>query len=174
MQLLLSLISVTGCFGLGSFASLLSACSSTVLSDSVFDGNETDPIDTALTLVVVASAGCDRLDLAFPSVNCREGVLFALGLADCLIDETTSKAVLLADDILSRATFVTAVGLRGQVLVYQLDRFDDFSGEFVVESASVVTAEFAWEALVSGTELSAPPGFDPCCSCGAFEAIKVR
>lgn len=91
-----------------------------MLSDSVFDGNETDPIDTALTLVVVASAGCDRLDLAFPSVNCREGVLFALGLADCLIDETTSKAVLLADDILSRATFVTAVGLRGQVLVYQL------------------------------------------------------
>lgn len=99
---------------------LLSACRSAKPSKSGFDGDETDPLETALTLVVVALAGEDRFDFAFPSVSCREGDLFALGLAACVTDETTSEAVLLAEEMLSRATCVIGTVLRGQVLLYQL------------------------------------------------------
>jgi hypothetical protein len=73
-----------------------------------------------LILVVSASAGAERFDFVFPSVKFREGDLLVLGLADSLTDETTSEAVLLAEDILSRATWVMGVVLRGQVLLYQL------------------------------------------------------
>lgn len=83
---------------------LFSGCLSLIDSDLDLDGDEIDPLDTALTRVVVASAGEARFDFAFPRVNCRGGDLFVLGLADSLTEETTSEAVSLAEDILSRAT----------------------------------------------------------------------
>jgi len=85
-----------------------------------FDASELEPLDTALTLVVVASAGGDRFDVAFPSVNCIEGDLFVFGFADRLTEEGTSEAVVLADEMLSQATWVTGAALRGQVPLYQL------------------------------------------------------
>lgn len=99
---------------------LISACSSTTVLGFDVVGDEMEPLEVALTLVVVASAGGDRLEVAFPSVNCREGVRLVFGLAGRLTDETTSEAVLLAEDILSRALWVIGAVLRGQVLLYQL------------------------------------------------------
>ena len=98
----------------------ISACSSTTALGFDFDGDEMEALEIALTLVVVASAGGDRLQVAFPSVNCREGVRLVFGLAGRLTDETSSGAVLLAEDILSRAIWVMGAVLRGQVLLYQL------------------------------------------------------
>jgi hypothetical protein len=100
--------------------SLLSACPPTTRLEFDFDADEIEPLDTALTLVVVASAGGDRFEFDFPSVNCSEGDLFVFGFADRLTEEITSEAVVLADDMLSQATWVMGAALRGQVLLYQL------------------------------------------------------
>lgn len=85
-----------------------------------FGGDDIDSFDTALTFVVVASASDDRLDFAFPSVNCKDGDLFVLAFAEFLTEEATSEAVLLAEEMLSRAIWVIGADLRGQVLLYQL------------------------------------------------------
>jgi hypothetical protein len=99
---------------------LLSACPSTTRLGFDFDASEIEPLDTALTLVVVAWAGGDRFEVAFPSVDCIDGDLFVFGFADRLTEESTSEAVVLADDMLSQATWVTGGALRGHVLLYQL------------------------------------------------------
>lgn len=98
----------------------ISTCSSITASGFDFDDDEMEPLESALTLVVVASAGGDRLEVAFPSVSCREDVLLVFGLVGRLTGDSTSVAVLLAEDILSRAIWVRGAVLRGQVLLYQL------------------------------------------------------
>jgi hypothetical protein len=85
------------------------------------EGGDTESLDTALTLVVVASAGNARLDFALPRVSCNEGDRFVLAFADCLMEETTSEAVLPAEEMLSFATCVIGLAFfLGQVLSYQL------------------------------------------------------
>ncbi len=145
-----------------------------------------EPLEIALTLVVVASAGGDRLEVAFPSVNCREGVLLVFGLAGFLTDETTSEAVLLAEEILSRAIWVMGAVLRGQVLLYQLyiasaesavrivikrtDRLG-FSVEFATTLVSGVAIDLVGEGSSWVAEFGAPSRLDVVCSCEPFDAI---
>lgn len=82
-----------------------------------------DGSEVALILVVVAFAGDDRFEVPILWVSCREGDLCGLGeLVNEAAEDTILSAVLLAAEILSRATCVTGAAFepRGHVLPYQL------------------------------------------------------
>lgn len=92
----------------------------------------------AWSVVVVAPTGSALLDVPFPRVRASEDFLEVLAASPILslMTDAVSMAVLLADEMLSRAIWVTGAAFLGQVLLYHEDRLGaPFCGWPVVDEA---------------------------------------
>ena len=97
------------------------------LGSSVVVAKAALPLDSFLaagiawSFVIVALAGRDLFDFVLPKVKASDDLLDGVGTTLSLIAEAVSMAVLLAEEILSRATCVIGAAFRGQVLLYHDD-----------------------------------------------------
>lgn len=82
----------------------------------------------AWSFVVAASAGNDLFDVVFPR-NARDGFLDGVARTLSLILAAVSRAALLAEEMLSRATWVIGAAFLGQVPLCHGERV--FGGEAV-------------------------------------------